>query len=49
MFEKLTAKGFQILTLHHAEAILKHDMSEAAADLEQALLEIEIPVMARAN
>lgn len=44
MFEKLTAKGFQILTLHHAEAILKHDMSEAAADLEQALLEIEIPV-----
>lgn len=43
MFEKLTQKGFQVLALHHAEAILKHDMAEAAYELEQVLLNVEIP------
>jgi hypothetical protein len=43
MFEKLKKKGFQILALHHAEAILKHDMAGAVADLETVLLDVEIP------
>jgi hypothetical protein len=45
MFEKLKAKGFEILTLHHAEAILKHDMPQAANDLDAILSQIEIPVI----
>ena len=44
MFEKLIDKGFQILALHHAEAILKHDMPEAIGELETVLFEAEIPV-----
>jgi hypothetical protein len=43
MFEKLKKMGFQVLALHHAEAILKHDMVEAASELEKVLLDIEIP------
>lgn len=35
MFEKLKKKGFQVLTLHHAEAILKHDMADAVTELEK--------------
>ncbi len=44
MFEKLKAKGFEVLTLHHAEAILRYDMPEAVKQLEQTLLQIDIPV-----
>jgi hypothetical protein len=44
MFEKLKKNRFQILALHHAEAILKHDMADAVAELEAVLAEIEIPV-----
>lgn len=43
MLEALTERGFQVLTLHHAEAILTHDMPQAIVELEQALLSIEIP------
>lgn len=43
MFEKIKEKGFQILALHHAEAILKHDIADALLELEQVLLGIEIP------
>lgn len=43
MFEKLKRKGFWVLALHHAEAILKHDMAEAASELEKVLHDIEIP------
>lgn len=39
MFEKIKRKGFQIVTLHHAEAILTHDMPEAVRELESVLLE----------
>jgi hypothetical protein len=42
MFEKIKQKGFQVLALHHAEAILKYDMSSAVDELEAALLTIEI-------
>jgi len=34
MFETLKEKGFTILTRHHAEAILKHDMKSGEAELE---------------
>lgn len=44
MFEKLTNKGFQIRQLHHAEAILKHDLPLAAAELESALEGLALPV-----
>jgi len=43
MFEKLKKKGFQVLTLHHVEAILKHDMADAVTDLEKVLLGLTIP------
>lgn len=43
MFEKLKKKGFQVLTLHHAEAILRHDMADAADELEKVLLDVRIP------
>jgi hypothetical protein len=42
MFERLKLKGFEILTLHHAEAILKHDMADAVTELEEVLLAVEI-------
>ena len=44
MLETLVAKGFEVLALHHAEAILIHDMPEALADLEKVLENIELPV-----
>ena len=44
MFEKIKKKGFQVLTLHHAEAILKHDMSTAIDELEAVLIDASIPV-----
>lgn len=42
MFERLKKKGYQILALHHAEAIIKYDMNDAINELENVLLEIEI-------
>jgi len=44
MFEKIKSKGFQVLALHHAEAILKHDMQTAAEEIESVLLDISIPI-----
>lgn len=44
MFERLQEKGFQILALHHAQAILAHDIPDAVSELERVLLDIEIPV-----
>lgn len=43
MFNKIKKKGFQILAIHHAEAILKHDMSSAVDELESVLLDVKIP------
>lgn len=43
MFEKIKKKGFQVLALHHAEAILKHDMADAVTELEKVLLDVKIP------
>lgn len=44
MFEAIKERGFQVHALHHAEAILKHDMSNAIKELEEVLLGINIPV-----
>lgn len=44
MFKRLKERGFEILTLHHAEAILKHDMRQAVKDLEDSLVELKIPI-----
>ncbi len=44
MFERIKARGFQVLTLHHAEAILEHDIAAAVTELEDVLLEVSIPV-----
>jgi hypothetical protein len=43
MFEKLKGRGFQVQALHHAEAILEHDMVGAVGEIEEALLGVEIP------
>src|SRR3972149_12105777 len=43
MFEKLKKRGFQVLALHHAEAILRHDMADAVTELEKVLLDVKIP------
>ncbi len=43
MFEKLKNKGFKVLTLHHAEAILTHDMADAVTEIEKVLLDAKIP------
>jgi hypothetical protein len=45
MFDELRNKGFQILMLHHAEAILKHDMPSAAFELEKVLAEVSLPAL----
>lgn len=44
MLNRLRKKGFQILTLHHAEAILTHDMGSAVDELEAVLMNVAIPV-----
>lgn len=44
MFDRLKERGFDILALHHAEAIIQHDMPEAEEDIETVLLGLTIPV-----
>jgi Restriction endonuclease BglII len=44
MFDSLTAKGFQVVFLSHAQAILSIDFPEASAELESALAQTTIPI-----
>ena len=44
MFEALIEKGFQVVFLSHAEAILTFDFKDAVAELESALLASTIPI-----
>jgi Restriction endonuclease BglII len=44
MFESLSSRGFQIEFLSHAKAILSLDFPDAAAELEQALGSLSIPI-----
>lgn len=43
MFRKLKKAGFEVLMLHHAAAILKHDMPVAEKEIESILLKSTIP------
>jgi hypothetical protein len=43
MFERLKESGFQIAMLHHAEAILTHDMPSAATEIEEVLADAQLP------
>lgn len=44
MLESLENRGFDVLALHHAEAILTHDMPQALVELEHVLMNVELPV-----
>src|SRR3546814_7699438 len=44
MFEKLRERGFEILSINHAEAIVEKDFPEAIAELENALLNLTLPI-----
>lgn len=44
MLKSLIDRGFEVLALHHAEAILTHDMPKAVSDIEAVLGGIELPV-----
>lgn len=44
MFEQAKSRGFEILALHHAEAILTHDMPAAIGELDSILMDFAIPV-----
>ncbi len=44
MLEVLRQKQFDVTALHHAEAILEHDMPQALVDLEAVLSAAEIPI-----
>lgn len=44
MFENLLERHFDVRALHHAEAILTHDMPEAIAEIEAVLLDLVIPI-----
>jgi hypothetical protein len=43
-FEQLRAAGFDIVTMHHAAAILKHDMPAAISELVEVLTSFAIPI-----
>lgn len=45
MFERIKERGFQLLALYHSEAILKHDMSAAAKELEAVLQDVSLPAI----
>lgn len=45
MFERLKERGYEVLVLHHAEAILLHDMPAAIDEIENVLLEAVIPAV----
>jgi len=44
MFEELAARGFEIHCVSHATAILTGDFPDVIAELEQSLLEVELPI-----
>jgi hypothetical protein len=44
MFNKLREREFQVQTLSHAEAILSQDFPQVAAELEEILLQSQMPI-----
>lgn len=45
MFQRLRKNGFDVAALHHAKAIIKHDMPMVVTELETALLELTVPAI----
>ncbi|MEX1107354.1 MAG: BglII/BstYI family type II restriction endonuclease [Dongiaceae bacterium] len=45
MLEQLSNRGFDVLPLHHAAAILQADMPQAITEIEMTLSELSIPVI----
>ncbi len=45
MLDRLKRGGFDVLALHHAEAVLSHDAPSAIADIDAVLSALNIPVM----
>ena len=44
LFERLIERGFNVMMIHHAEAILDRDMPDAVIAIEETLLDVTIPV-----
>jgi len=44
MLSSLETRGYEVLALHHAEAIITHDMPEALAEIESVLGSVVLPV-----
>lgn len=44
MLNRLVDRGFACQALHHAEAILTNDMPDALTDIENALVDMSIPI-----
>ena len=44
MFQRLIAAGFDVAIRNHAGAILSVDFPEIAQELEDALLDVKIPI-----
>jgi hypothetical protein len=44
MLNRLRKKQFDVLALHHAEAVMKHDMPSAISDIEAVLSDLTIPI-----
>lgn len=44
MLDSLINRGFEVLALHHAEAILTYDMPDALTEIENVLTGIELPL-----
>jgi hypothetical protein len=44
MFDRLKKAGFELEFTSHAEAILRHDFPELAAEIESALLDLSLPI-----
>lgn len=44
MLARLREAGYDVLALHHAAAILQHDMPQAIKDLDSVLVDLKIPV-----
>ncbi|WP_421852855.1 BglII/BstYI family type II restriction endonuclease [Oricola sp.] len=45
LFRHLIELGFDVLALHHAEAIISKDFPEAESELEQACAELDLPIL----
>jgi hypothetical protein len=44
LFPQLRRRGFDVAAKYHAEAILRHDFAEAAAELERIVGDVAIPI-----